>query len=173
LLRGGSALPGALSALERQQLWRLTVPYALAPLILSVLLGKQHGIYAATFVSLWGAMVYRGIDPVFLVMSLISGSIAALIVLDVRGRIRLLRAGLLVGAVTWVLALIFGMIGPIIWESLGGTPWLMIGWQSAAAMASGIAAAVVVGGLLPFFESVFGINTSPPPASPQHGPPRD
>src|SRR5947209_3237090 len=60
---GGVAVPGSLSALERQELWRLAVPYTLAPLILSVLLGKNHGIYAATFVSLWGAIVYGKMDP--------------------------------------------------------------------------------------------------------------
>src|SRR5437762_2476717 len=76
-----SALAEGFSRDERQQLWKLAVPYAFAPLILSVLLGKNHGIYAATFASLWGALVYKGayvykgIDPIFLVMSLICGFI--------------------------------------------------------------------------------------------------
>ena len=159
VLRGGSALPGALSALERQQLWRLAVPYAFAPLIISVLLGKNHGIYAATFVSLWGSIIYRGIDPVFLVMSLITGCTAVFVTLQVRKRSRLVRAGFFVGLATWILALIFGMIGPIIWESLGSTPWQMIGWQSVVAGGSGIVTAFVVGGALPMFESMFGITT--------------
>ncbi len=38
------------SGVERQLLWKLAVPYALAPLTLSVLLGRNHGIYAAIFV---------------------------------------------------------------------------------------------------------------------------
>jgi putative nucleotidyltransferase with HDIG domain len=159
VFRGGSSLPGALGALERQQLWRLAVPYAFAPLILSVLLGKNHGIYAATFVSLWGSMVYRGTDPTFLVMSLISGCTAVFVTLQVRKRSRLVRAGFFVGLATWFLALTFGMIGPIIWESLGGTPWQMIGWQSVVAVGSGIVTAFVVGGALPMFESMFGITT--------------
>ena len=159
VVHGGSTLPGGLSALERSQLWRLAVPYAFAPLILSVLLGKNHGIYAATFVSLWGAMVYRNIDPVFLVMSLISGCTAVFVTLQVRKRSRLVRAGFFVGLATWILALILGIIGPIIWESLGGTPWQMIGWQSVVAVGSGIVTAFVVGGALPMFESLFGITT--------------
>src|SRR4051794_13517475 len=44
---------GALSGIDQQLLWRLAVPYALAPLTLPVLLGRNHGIYAAIFVSLW------------------------------------------------------------------------------------------------------------------------
>ncbi len=33
----------------------LLTPFALAPLLLSVLLGRNHGLYAAVFVSLWSA----------------------------------------------------------------------------------------------------------------------
>ena len=74
VIRGGAtAIAGAFSSMERQQLWKLALPFAFAPLALSVLLGKNHGLYAATFVSLWGAIVYRGIDPIFIVMSLIVG----------------------------------------------------------------------------------------------------
>ena len=157
--RVGIALPGALSALERQQLWRLAVPYAFAPLVLSVLLGKNHGIYAAIFVSLWGALVYRGIDSIFLVMSLISGFIAVFVTLQVRRRSRLVRAGFFVGLAIWMMALIFGMIGPIIWESFGGTHWRIIGLQSLVAVGSGVLTAFLVSGALPLFESTFGITT--------------
>ena len=160
LLRGGGGSPDGLSALERQQLWRLAVPYAFAPLVLSVLLGKNHGIYAATFVSLWGAIVYRGIDPIFLVMSLICGFIAVFITLDVRRRSRLVRAGLFVGLSTWILALIFGLIGPIIWESISGTHWQILGLQSLVAVGSGIVTAFMVSGALPLFESTFRITTN-------------
>ena len=169
-LKGGAVVAGALSALERQQLWKLAVPYAFAPLVLSVLLGKNHGIYAAIFVSLWGALVYRGglsggvaayggIDPIFIVMSLISGFVAVFVTLQVRRRSRLVRAGFLVGLATWMMALIFGMIGPIIWESFGGTHWRIIGLQSLVAIGSGILTAFMVSGALPLFESVFGITT--------------
>ena len=47
---------------ERQLLWRLAVPYSLAPLTLSVLLGRNHGIYATIFASLWTALVYRSLS---------------------------------------------------------------------------------------------------------------
>src|SRR6184192_3228891 len=35
----------------------LLAPYALAPLLLSVLLGRNHGLYAAVFVSLWSSVL--------------------------------------------------------------------------------------------------------------------
>jgi hypothetical protein len=160
ILKGGIASsPDSLSALERHDLWKLAVPYAFAPLILSVLLGKNHGIYTAIFVSLWGALVYRGIDAVFLVMSLISGFIAVFITLEVRRRVRLVRAGFFVGLATWILALIFGLI-PIIWQSLGGTHWNIIGLESAVAIGSGILTGFMVSGSLPIFEGAFRITTN-------------
>jgi hypothetical protein len=160
ILKGAALSPDGLSALERRDLWRLTVPYAFAPLVLSVLLGRNHGIYAAVFVSLWGALIYRGIDAVFLVMSLISGFIAVFITLEVRRRIRLVRAGFFVGLSTWILALIFGLIGPIIWQSFGGTHWKIIGLQSLVAIGSGILTGFMVSGALPIFESAFRITTN-------------
>ena len=99
------------------------------------------------------------IDPVFLVISLITGFIAVFVTLQVRRRSRLVRAGVYVGLATWVLAATFGQIGPIIWELPAQTDWAMVGWQSLAAFATGIATAVVVSGLLPIIEHLFKITT--------------
>ncbi|MDQ3625326.1 MAG: HDIG domain-containing protein, partial [Verrucomicrobiota bacterium] len=159
VVKAGVVEAGELSALEKQQLWRLIIPFAFAPLTLSVLLGKNHGIYAAIFVSLWGSILYRGIDAKFLVISLITGFIAVFVTLQVRRRSRLIRAGLYVGLATWLLALIFGWIGPIIWESFGATDWKMIGWQTLVAIGGGMLTAFVVGGALPVLESTFRITT--------------
>ena len=64
----------------------LITPYALAPLVLSVLLGRQHGLYAAFFVSLWGSMLFGPIDAPLLITSLISGFTAVSLTLQVRRR---------------------------------------------------------------------------------------
>ncbi len=170
ILKSGITLAGGFSGLEKQSLWKLAIPYAFAPLLLSVLLGKNHGLFAATFVSLWSALVYRGgltgvvtnagIDPIIIVMSLISGFIAVFVTIEVRRRSRLVRAGVFVGLSTWILALIFGLIGPIIWEAITGTHWNIIGWQSVVAVGSGILTAFVISGSLPLFESAFRITTN-------------
>jgi len=141
-------------------LWKLAVPYALAPLTLSVLLGRNHGIYAAIFASLWSFVVYSKSDAELLVMSLICGFVAVFVTLEVRRRSRLVRAGLYVGLASWLLSVIFGKIGPFVWESPVDTQWNMIGWQSLAAIGSGIGTALVVGGALPILESLFRITTS-------------
>jgi len=141
------------------QLVPLLVPYAFAPLVLSVLLGKNHGLYAAVFASLWGSFLVGPIDPIFLVISLITGFIAVYVTISVRRRSRLIRAGVYVGIATWVLAAAFGQIGPVIWEAPSQTDWRMIGWQSLAAIAVGFGTAILVSGLLPVLENLFRITT--------------
>src|SRR6266550_3564095 len=75
----------------------LIMPYAFAPLVLSVLLGRHHGLYAAFFVSLWSSILFGPIDAPLLVTSLISGFTAVSLTLQVRRRGQLVRAGFCVG----------------------------------------------------------------------------
>lgn len=137
----------------------LLIPFALGPLTLSVLLGRNLGLFAAIFGALWGGLLFGGIDPVFLVTGLITGFIAVFVTLQVRRRSRLVRAGVYVGLATWLLGFIFGRIGPVIWESPSLTDWGMIGWQSLAAVGMGIVTAMIVGGVLPMLETLFGLTT--------------
>src|SRR5947207_7325130 len=52
--------------LLKPEMGGLITPYAFAPLVLSVLLGRHHGLYAAFFVSLWSIMLFGPIDgPLF------------------------------------------------------------------------------------------------------------
>jgi len=141
------------------QLAPLLVPYAFAPLVLSVLLGKHQALFAAVFASLWGSLLVGRIDPVFLVISLITGFVAVFLTQQVRRRSRLIRAGIYIGVVTWVLAAAFGQIGPVIWEAPHLTDWRMIGFQSLAAIGVGFGTAIIASGILPALESLFGITT--------------
>jgi putative nucleotidyltransferase with HDIG domain len=143
----------------------LLIPFAFAPLVLSVLLGRNLGIFAAIFVSLWGSVVLSGITPayftpaIFMVMSLICGFIAVFVTLEVRRRSRLIRAGIFVGLATWALALMFGVIGPIVWGVFGNINWTLIAMESLATVASGVFTAILVSGILPILESLFQITT--------------
>ncbi|MDD5199636.1 MAG: HDIG domain-containing protein [Terrimicrobiaceae bacterium] len=134
----------------------LLFPYAFAPLILSVLIGRHHGLFAAVFCSLWGSFLLPVINPAFIVLSLITGFIAVFVTLQVRRRSRLIRAGLYVGIATWILAATFGLISPI---QLEGTDWKMIGWQSLFAVGMGLATAIIVSGILPAIETLFNLTT--------------
>jgi membrane-associated HD superfamily phosphohydrolase len=116
----------------------LITPYAFAPLVLSVLLGRQHGLYAAFFVSLWSSVLFGPIDAPLLVTSLISGFTAVSLTLQVRRRSKLIRAGFGVGLAIWLLSLTFGSIGPINWFFPMANDWGMIGLQSALAIGNGL-----------------------------------
>src|SRR6266436_6644251 len=137
----------------------LITPYAFAPLVLSVLLGRHHGLYAAFFVSLWSSMLFGPIDAALLITSLISGFTAVSLTLQVRRRSKLIRAGFGVGLAIWLLSLTFGLIGPINLFPPMANDWGMIGWQSALAIGNGVLTATLAGGALPMLENVFGITT--------------
>ncbi|MEP7014507.1 MAG: HDIG domain-containing metalloprotein, partial [Verrucomicrobiota bacterium] len=137
----------------------LIAPYALAPLVLSVLLGRNHGLYAAVFVSLWSSILFGAIDAPLLVCSLISGFAGVYLTLQVRRRSKLVRAGLGVGVAIWLLSLTFGLIGPINLFPPTANDWGMIGLQSALAIGNGLVTAMVVGGILPILEQLFQITT--------------
>ena len=144
----------------------LIVPYALAPLVCSVLLGKNQGLYSATFVSLWGSIVYwaspGGYERkafMYLVTGLICGFVAVFVTLQVRRRSRLVRAGFFVGLATWLLALTFGHIVCDVGSFSRRWTGRRSGAQSLAAVGSGILTAMIVSGALPIMETVFGLTT--------------
>lgn len=137
----------------------LLAPYAFAPLVLSVLMGRHHGLFAAVFASLWSSVLFGKIDAPLLVISLISGFTAVSFTLQVRRRSRLIRAGFGVGVATWLTSLAFGMIGPIDLFPPMNNDWTVIGVQSALALGSGIVTAMIVGGALPLLEHLFQITT--------------
>jgi putative nucleotidyltransferase with HDIG domain len=139
----------------------LFVPCALAPMLHGILLGRTAGSFSAIYVSLIGSMLVPANDVIsYLIVSLVAGMTAVLCVHQVRKRIQLLRAGIYVGAVMVVLALVLGRLevmsvfGP---ESMDRLQILGIG--SAIAFATALAVAMIISGLLPMFELVFLLTT--------------
>ena len=137
----------------------LLFPYAFAPLVLCALLGKNQGVFAAVFVSLWGSILWGLVDAIFLAMSLISGFVAVFVTLQVRRRGQFIRAGLYVGLATWLLALSFGLID-VYRLTFGDNNWHMAAYQSLAAIGSGLVTAMLVSGALPALEQVFQLTTA-------------
>jgi cyclic-di-AMP phosphodiesterase PgpH len=137
----------------------LIAPYAFAPLVLCILLGRNHGLYAAVFASLWSSVLFGRVDAPILVTSLISGFTAVSLTLQVRRRSKLIRAGIGVGLAIWLLSLTFGLIGPINLFPPSANDWATIGIQSALAVGNGLVTAMVVGGTLPILEQLFQVTT--------------
>lgn len=139
----------------------LLIPFALAPMLHGVLLGRSMGAFSAVYVSLVGALfVPAGDVLIFLVMSLVCGVTAVMATTGVCKRVQLLRAGLSVGSVALVLALVFGKLdltevfGPAVVDRLQ-----YVGTGCAAAFGTGLMTALLVGGLLPVFEGMFRLTT--------------
>jgi putative nucleotidyltransferase with HDIG domain len=139
----------------------LLLPFALAPMLHSVLLGRSIGGFSAVYVSLIGALLVPEGDVLsYLILSLISGMTGVLVTTQVSKRVQLLKAGLLVGGVTLLLGLILGrqdlasVFGPSTMNHVQA-----IGLEAAAAFGASIATALVVGGLLPVFEGMFQLTT--------------
>ena len=159
LTKGVYALCTSNVAGLRPDMAELIAPFAFAPLLLSVLLGRNHGLYAAVFVSLWTSVLFGKIDAPLLVTGMISGFTAVYLTLQVRRRSKLVSAGVGVGIAIWILSLTFGFIGPIVVFPPTANDWGMIGLQSALALGNGIVTATIVGGILPMFEHTFLITT--------------
>ena len=136
----------------------LLFPYAFAPLVLSALLGRNHGLHAAVFNSLWSSILLRNVEAIPIVMSLISGFVAVFVTLQVRNRLQLVKAGALVGVAVWLLALSFQLI-EIYWSALAQTPWNIVGLQTLVIFLVAIGTAIIVSGTLPILESLFEITT--------------
>ena len=155
----GAPGPHSLSQADVSEFWELAVPYALAPLVISVLLGQRLGIVVSIFASLFGSMLRGGIDARFLVISLLTGFVASMSTRDVRRRGDLLRAGAMVGLSTVILSAMMGHLSQIDFQNLAELHWESLGWKCAAAFGSGLVAAFVVSGLLPVIEGLFRITT--------------
>jgi len=143
----------------KSEMATLLAPYAFAPLVLSVLLGRNHGLYAAIFVTLWTRLLFGAFDAPLLVAGLASGFTAVYLTLQVRKRSRLIRAGFGVGIALWLMALMFGLIGPIDLFTPRANNWQLLALQSALAVGNGIVTATIVGGILPMLEQLFRITT--------------
>ncbi len=137
----------------------LLAPYAFAPMIMSLLLGRNHGTMAALYASLLGGLLVEGGTAFkFLIFSLVCGFVAVYLTHDMRRRSRLVRAGLFVGLTGAFMGCAMGEISFIGQET--GIDWSLIGRQCLSATLIGILTAMVVSGILPLLESVFGITTA-------------
>jgi len=139
----------------------LAIPCALAPMLLGILLGRAVGAFAAVYVSLIGALLVPPGDVMnYLIVSLVAGMTAVLCTNQVRRRIQLLRAGLYVGIVMLLLALILGNLDVMEVFGPGSMNRLQIlGSAGGISIGVALASAMIISGLLPMFEGSFHLTT--------------
>ncbi len=136
------------------------LPYALAPMLLCILIGRNIGIFATVYGSLFGTLLMNTSEAVlFNISSLIGGFVAVYVTGQVRRRSRFLRAGFYVGVTVLALGLVLGQLAPGILREVATVDWDMTGKQALTGLLTAIATAVAVGGLIPLLEPVFKITT--------------
>jgi len=131
----------------------VVLPHAFGPLVLSVILGRRIGLFAAIYATLFGVLVCVSVSaPTFLATSALIGFTGVLLTKRVRRRNRLFMAGLYVGLVAMAFSLLLHEAAGVIMDEkisrMVGLPLII-----------GIVTGMVVGGLLPVLESVFGVTT--------------
>ncbi|WP_411827392.1 HD family phosphohydrolase [Luteolibacter sp. AS25] len=139
----------------------LFVPFALAPMLHGILLGRTLGGFSAVYVSLIGSLLVPEGDVMnYLIVSLVAGMTAVLCTERLRKRTQLLRAGIYVGLVMIVLALVLGKMGAM--SVFGGEMVVrlqILGMGSAIAFLTSLGTAMLISGFLPMFEHSFHLTT--------------
>jgi len=137
------------------------VPFALAPMLHGVLLGRAVGAFSAVFVTLIGCLFVPQDDALgYMILSLVCGMTSVLLAHQIRKRLQLLQAGIYVGALTLLLGFLLGNLdiaacfGPDTMDHLQ-----VLGTGSAAAFGTAVMTALLISGLLPIFEGVFLLTT--------------
>ncbi|SDU19958.1 hypothetical protein SAMN05444156_2559 [Verrucomicrobium sp. GAS474] len=132
------------------------VPTAFAPLLITVLLGSNAGLYTVIISGVMESLLVMASSPVaafpHLIISLIIGFTAVFFSRNVRRRNDLIRAGIAVGVAGLVCAIAFGLLS----RSVPGL-FLM---EAIAGICIGVGTALFVSSILPILETVFEINTS-------------
>lgn len=139
----------------------LFVPFALAPMLLTILLGRGVGALATVTVSLAGAFfVPRDQVFGFIMISIVCGMTAVLLTHSVRKRVELLRAGILIGAVTLFMTIVSGFLDLRTCLQAGAIEGMqLIGSGGLVAFGTAVFTALFISGLLPFFEGMFKLTT--------------
>jgi len=134
----------------------LLAPAALAPMTLTVLLGKRHGEFATVYVSLWGALLVEYPQALqFAIISAFAGLIGSWSVRKLRKRSQLLRAGLYAGLAPYAALLLLQIAGGAL-----NREWHTLATDCGISIATGLFTAMLVGGMLPLIEAVFRVTTT-------------
>lgn len=141
----------------------LLLPLALAPMILTILLGRNQGLFAVIFGSLLGCLLVPAGTAdtlfVFLIVSLFVGLLSIYITQNARKRGRVVQAGFYSGVATVGLLILLGVLAPFTLSGISSAEWQVVGVQVLCGILTGIFSGMLVGGCLPFLEASFRVTT--------------
>lgn len=136
-------------------------PLALAPMILSLLLGPPHGLFAVLYGSLLGTLLMDSDTGLqFTVVSIASGLTAVWATRALRKRSKLMRAGFYTGLAGVAACALLGQMEPV-WHSPGSlSAWKQLATEAPTMLLAGMLTATIAGSLLPVLEGFFRITTT-------------
>jgi len=136
----------------------LVLPYAFAPMIHSVLLGRRAGVFTSLFVALFGSLMVPGEKVMYyIVINVLVGVAVVLQTRQVRRRGSLLRAGLYAGLTVLLLGVMFSYID--LSSLTNAEQWQLFGMKFFGAVFASLLISMIVSGVLPILEVSFGITT--------------
>ncbi len=150
----------------------LVLPYAVAPIVTSIMLNRQVGVFVALAGTFLGSAMLpalpdgapaarvAAISCGYFVASMLAGGVATFLTGRVLRRERVLVAGAVTGVVVFVVALVLGALRASELASLSGgfhPEWLVP--ELLAALGANFLYAVIVSGLMTLLEKIFNIST--------------
>jgi membrane-associated HD superfamily phosphohydrolase len=126
-------------------------PCTFAPFLLTLLLGTRVGLFAVVQVSVLASLLTDQ-KFTFLLVSLLSGFTAVYFTQNVRKRFDLFRAGMAVGCLNLLCAIILGIVH--------GRSLELLGLQASFGIGGGLFTAFVVSAILPVVEWMFQLTTT-------------
>ncbi len=138
----------------------IILPFVFAPMVISLMIERQHGTFAVVYSSLYGGMMVPSRSAfLFVIFSILCGFVAIYLTNRVRKRSRLMTAGIFAGLACAILAFAVGQIHlPFLTENEDAT-WALAGQQAIMAIVVSALTAIVVSGMLPLIEGVFRVTT--------------
>ncbi|MEN9535233.1 MAG: hypothetical protein RLZ22_1557 [Verrucomicrobiota bacterium] len=143
------------------ELHLFAIPFALAPMLHGILLGRSVGAFSAVFVTLIGCLFTTQSEALaYMILSLVAGITSVLMANRVRKRAQLMQIGFNVGAVTVGLGLLLGRLDVASCFGPNAISHMQIfGIGIATALGTALFSAMLINGMLPLFEDLFTLTT--------------
>jgi putative nucleotidyltransferase with HDIG domain len=126
-------------------------PCTFAPFLITLLLGTRAGLFSVIQVGMLSSLLVHR-DFGFLLVSLLAGFTAVYCTRNVRKRADLLKAGLAVGALNFLCAVMLGLVMHRNWELLGR--------EGLSGIGAAFVTVMLVSFILPLVEGAFQITTT-------------
>ncbi len=126
-------------------------PCTFAPFLISLLLGTRAGLFAVVQTSMLASLL-NGQSFTFLLVSLLSGFTAVYFTQNARKRFDLIKAGMAVGCLNLLCAVVLGLVH--------GRSWHDLSWTAFFGIGIGILTAFFISAILPVVEWLFQITTT-------------